>query len=127
MALVNCGECGKRVSELAGTCPHCGAPVFVIMHCPECARPIGIDSPRCPDCGYPFPWGTAQASGPAAAPNGILSTTAGMVETAVVEPAAEVMAKVINLQANAWIGILLGWLFGTAVVFSALGGMIRPA
>jgi len=27
MALVECRECGERVSDLAAACPHCGAPV----------------------------------------------------------------------------------------------------
>jgi len=27
MALINCQECGNKVSELADRCPHCGAPV----------------------------------------------------------------------------------------------------
>ncbi|MGO9370696.1 MAG: hypothetical protein ACLQBD_01190 [Syntrophobacteraceae bacterium] len=27
MALIECQECGKDVSELAAACPHCGAPV----------------------------------------------------------------------------------------------------
>ena len=27
MALINCGECGKSVSDKAAACPHCGAPV----------------------------------------------------------------------------------------------------
>ena len=27
MALINCAECGKQVSDLAACCPHCGAPV----------------------------------------------------------------------------------------------------
>ena len=27
MALINCPECGKLISEQAPTCPHCGAPV----------------------------------------------------------------------------------------------------
>ncbi len=27
MALVNCHECNKQVSDTARTCPHCGAPV----------------------------------------------------------------------------------------------------
>ena len=27
MALINCPECGNKVSELADRCPHCGAPV----------------------------------------------------------------------------------------------------
>ncbi len=27
MALINCSECGKEISNKAQTCPHCGAPV----------------------------------------------------------------------------------------------------
>jgi len=27
MALINCSECGKQVSDRAAACPHCGAPV----------------------------------------------------------------------------------------------------
>ena len=27
MALINCSECGKEVSEKAATCPNCGAPI----------------------------------------------------------------------------------------------------
>jgi ABC-type ATPase with predicted acetyltransferase domain len=27
VALINCSECGNKVSELASRCPHCGAPV----------------------------------------------------------------------------------------------------
>lgn len=26
MALINCQECGREVSDQAKTCPHCGAP-----------------------------------------------------------------------------------------------------
>ena len=27
MALINCPECGKRVSDKAGNCPNCGCPI----------------------------------------------------------------------------------------------------
>lgn len=27
MALINCAECGKEVSDRAPICPHCGAPI----------------------------------------------------------------------------------------------------
>jgi len=26
MALVSCDECGKKISDQASACPHCGAP-----------------------------------------------------------------------------------------------------
>ena len=29
MALISCSECEAQVSDLAPTCPHCGAPVAV--------------------------------------------------------------------------------------------------
>ena len=28
MALTNCSECGKEVSDIASTCPHCGFPIM---------------------------------------------------------------------------------------------------
>ncbi len=27
MALIACKDCGKQISDQAGSCPHCGAPV----------------------------------------------------------------------------------------------------
>lgn len=27
MALIQCTECGKEVSDKAGKCPHCGGPI----------------------------------------------------------------------------------------------------
>lgn len=36
MALINCSECGKQVSDKAVACPNCGAPISVEPHCPEC-------------------------------------------------------------------------------------------
>lgn len=38
MALVNCTECGKEVSDKAVSCPHCGCPDFV----PECTNDVGV-------------------------------------------------------------------------------------
>jgi hypothetical protein len=31
MALINCKECNHEISELAATCPHCGAPNTQLM------------------------------------------------------------------------------------------------
>ena len=30
MALINCSECGKEISDKAAACPHCGCPVAII-------------------------------------------------------------------------------------------------
>jgi len=27
MALINCYECNREISDRANTCPHCGAPI----------------------------------------------------------------------------------------------------
>lgn len=29
MALINCSECSKEISDKASSCPHCGAPVLI--------------------------------------------------------------------------------------------------
>lgn len=34
MALVNCTECGKEVSDKAAFCPHCGCPDFIVKYDP---------------------------------------------------------------------------------------------
>lgn len=44
MALINCSECGKEVSDKADSCPHCGNPMN---------QPIEDRfkyTQRCPDC-----------------------------------------------------------------------------
>lgn len=40
MALINCAECGKQVSDLAACCPHCGAPVEKKIYCKECGNQV---------------------------------------------------------------------------------------
>ncbi|MDR0726400.1 MAG: hypothetical protein LBF59_10405 [Prevotellaceae bacterium] len=40
MALINCSECGKNISDKAANCPHCGNPLNVkneeYLCCPKC-------------------------------------------------------------------------------------------
>lgn len=63
MALINCKECGKQVSDKAKICPHCGAHLIEeraieenmerkIKLCEECGAEIPADSRMCPVCGY---------------------------------------------------------------------------
>lgn len=40
MALINCPECSHQVSELAPSCPNCGAPIAKILN-PEKENPDG--------------------------------------------------------------------------------------
>lgn len=30
MALINCPECGKEISDKAASCPNCGCPIKII-------------------------------------------------------------------------------------------------
>lgn len=53
MALINCPECGGRVSDKAKACPHCGYAVAV-PRCPECGGVVSEDMSTCPGCGYPL-------------------------------------------------------------------------
>lgn len=32
MAMVTCRECGKEISDMAGTCPHCGYPIQAVKN-----------------------------------------------------------------------------------------------
>ena len=57
MALINCPECNKEVSDKAEICPHCGyklpkqEPMFQGVYCPSCLdSSIKIDIDICPFC-----------------------------------------------------------------------------
>ena len=62
MALIQCKNCGKDVSDRAKVCPHCGTQLIEDevtqpqpIICEECGAeiPQGVDS--CPNCGCPVP------------------------------------------------------------------------
>jgi hypothetical protein len=42
MALIKCHECSGQVSDHAGTCPHCGAPVIATIKRRQRAILIGL-------------------------------------------------------------------------------------
>ncbi len=50
MAMINCPECGKEISDKAATCPHCGTPVQR-KFCKHCGAKIDKDCVVCPNCG----------------------------------------------------------------------------
>jgi len=58
MALVECKECNRKISEKATCCPKCGCsdPFINKQECPECKTNIPNDSKTCPECGFPFPF-----------------------------------------------------------------------
>lgn len=51
MALINCKECGQKISDAAKICPHCGAPVIKDVYCPKCGKKVPENVKFCPDCG----------------------------------------------------------------------------
>jgi hypothetical protein len=53
MALIQCVECSKELSEKAKACPHCGCPNNQIR-CPECSNFVDDAIAECPKCGYPL-------------------------------------------------------------------------
>lgn len=59
MALTACRECGNQISELAASCPRCGAPALSPRTqpqepnkttCPVCHTAISIHATTCPGC-----------------------------------------------------------------------------
>lgn len=60
MAVMECPDCGGKVSDLAEHCPHCGRPVYVedaqalFFECPDCDREVSDNARFCPNCGCEF-------------------------------------------------------------------------
>lgn len=50
MAMINCPECGKEISDKATVCPNCGAPLEK-KYCMYCGEQIDPDCVVCPKCG----------------------------------------------------------------------------
>ncbi len=51
MALMNCPECNKQISDSAKNCVHCGAKV---TRCPECGQACIGEPTACGNCGFPL-------------------------------------------------------------------------
>lgn len=53
MALINCPECGKEISDQAISCPNCGTPINKTekKFCQHCGEQIDKDCVICPKCG----------------------------------------------------------------------------
>lgn len=51
MALINCPECGKEISDKAGSCPNCGTPLGNKKFCKFCGEKIDKECIVCPKCG----------------------------------------------------------------------------
>lgn len=54
MALINCKECGGKLSTTAMTCPHCGAPTSTAKSnafASAFTEALFSGGPKCPVCG----------------------------------------------------------------------------
>lgn len=56
MAIINCEECGKAISDRTTACPYCGAPTGNIQQsntkfCKHCGESIDKECVICPKCG----------------------------------------------------------------------------
>ncbi len=54
MALINCPECGREISDQTSSCPHCGVPLKSNAEkkfCKHCGESIDKDCIICPKCG----------------------------------------------------------------------------
>ena len=58
MAMINCPECGKEISDKAKKCVYCGHTIneepVVEKKCPECGATISDEMEICPNCGCPI-------------------------------------------------------------------------
>ena len=70
MALIQCPECGKSVSDKASVCIHCGYPLRQlekekesdICYCPYCGKKNSMDASYCNSCGRSFKGDTESTS-----------------------------------------------------------------
>lgn len=57
MALINCPECGHKISDKSVSCTNCGLPsskMILVIDCPECSEPVYNQNPSCGNCGFPI-------------------------------------------------------------------------
>lgn len=58
MAMINCPECGKEISDKAKKCIHCGKVLIEeepkMKKCDECGKEVPVDATECPYCGCPI-------------------------------------------------------------------------
>lgn len=52
MALTQCPDCEKKVSDKAAVCPHCGCEINSLKKCGECGALLKPEDTFCPECGY---------------------------------------------------------------------------
>lgn len=51
MALINCPECGREISDTAENCPGCGIPLKRLVKCSDCGKYLLDSEMVCCNCG----------------------------------------------------------------------------
>ncbi len=52
MALIECPECGKKISDSSDKCINCGYVLNKKSKCPECGKSVSPTDKVCKNCGY---------------------------------------------------------------------------
>lgn len=68
MALINCPNCGKQISDKAANCIGCGFALASVRKCEECGEILPSGASSCPNCGCPVEDNAAETVQPATAP-----------------------------------------------------------
>ena len=50
--LVECSNCGNKISATSKFCPECGKAQSTTKFCPECGSKVSSNSKFCPECGF---------------------------------------------------------------------------
>lgn len=113
MAMINCPECGKEVSDKATSCPNCGAPLSVhkqTKFCKHCGEEIDKDCVICPKCGKQV----EEIGGSGNIPGGIIINNSNNASAAASAAAsATVAAPVMQAKPkNKWVAFFLCLFFG---------------
>lgn len=115
MALINCTNCGKEVSDKAKFCPQCGQPVLPAapepqeptpVLCEDCGAELPEGAVACPNCGCPV---SQPAEPPQEAPQKVEVTAVNLPKM------AKTTKKTIIIGVIAVIALLAAILIGIGI------------
>ncbi len=100
MAMINCPECGREISDKAASCPNCGA-VVKRKFCQHCGEMIDNDCVVCPKCGK-------QVGEIGGKEKNIIINNSSSASAAASASASAVMTPVVQGRArNKWVALCL--------------------
>lgn len=107
MALIRCPECGKEISDTAGSCPNCGYSFTRTKFCKFCGERIPENSVICPKCGRQVENQVVGGGG------GVVINNVSTASSSASATATNVLyRKKINKTVALILCILLGWCGG---------------